>query len=92
VRQGESITAPLAKHDIFPNMVQQMMAVGEETGALDDMLAKISEFYDDEVTATTEALTSLLEPLMIAFLGAIVGSMIVAMYLPIFKVFDLING
>ena len=91
VRNGESLSAPLANHAVFPPMVVQMMAVGEDTGALDDMLHKISEFYDQEVEATTEALTSLIEPLMIAFLGGIVGAMIVAMYMPIFKVFDLIK-
>jgi type IV pilus assembly protein PilC len=91
VRQGESITAPLSKHSVFPPMVVQMMAVGEDTGALDGMLHKISEFYDQEVEATTEALTALIEPLMIAFLGGIVGSMIVALYMPIFKIFDLIK-
>ena len=91
VRSGESITAPLSKHSVFPPMVVQMMAVGEDTGALDAMLHKISEFYDQEVEATTEALTALIEPLMIAFLGGIVGSMIVALYMPIFKIFDLIK-
>ncbi len=91
VRNGESLTAPLAHHKVFPPMVVQMMSVGEDTGALDEMLHKISEFYDQEVEATTEALTSLIEPLMIAFLGGIVGAMIIAMYMPIFKVFDLIN-
>ena len=91
VRTGESLTAPLSKHDVFPDMVVQMLTVGEETGALDSMLAKISEFYDDEVEATTESLTALLEPVMIAFLGAIIGSMIVALYMPIFKIFTLIN-
>lgn len=91
VRTGESLTAPLAKHPVFPPMVVQMMAVGEETGALDTMLAKIAEFYDQEVESTTESLTALIEPLMIAFLGAIVGSMIVALYMPIFKIFDLIK-
>ena len=91
VRNGESLSAPLANHAVFPPMVVQMMAVGEDTGALDDMLHKTSEFYDQEVEATTEALTSLIEPLMIAFLGGIVGAMIVAMYMPIFKVFDLIK-
>ncbi len=91
VRSGETLTGPLTKHPVFPAMVVQMMAVGEETGALDGMLGKISEFYDQEVEATTEALTALIEPLMIAFLGAVVGSMIVAMYMPIFKIFDLIN-
>jgi type IV pilus assembly protein PilC len=91
VRQGESLTAPLAQHAVFPPMIVQMMAVGEDTGALDEMLHKISQFYDQEVEATTEALTSLIEPLMIAFLGGMVGSMIIALYMPIFKVFDLIE-
>lgn len=91
VRKGESITSPLTEHAIFPPMVVQMMAVGEDTGALDAMLGKISEFYDQEVEATTESLTALMEPLMIAFLGGIVGGMIVALYMPIFKIFELIE-
>jgi len=91
VRNGESITGPLSGHAVFPPMVVQMMAVGEDTGALDAMLHKISEFYDTEVEATTEALTALIEPLMIAFLGGIIGSMIIALYMPIFKIFDLIK-
>ncbi|GAB3466656.1 type II secretion system F family protein [Kineococcus endophyticus] len=92
VRSGRPLAAPLAEHAVFPAMVVQMMSVGEDTGALDAMLYKISEFYDQEVEATTEALTSLIEPIMIAFLGGIVGAMIVAMYLPIFKVMDLVQG
>jgi len=91
VRQGESMTAPLTRHDVFPPMLVQMMAVGEDTGALDAMLHKISEFYDQEVEATTESLTALIEPLMIGFLGGIVGAMIIALYMPIFKIFDLIK-
>jgi len=91
VRTGETIAGPLKHHEVFPAMVVQMMAVGEDTGALDQMLMKISQFYDQEVEATTESLTALIEPLMIAFLGAVVGSMIVAMYMPIFKIFDLIK-
>ena len=91
VRKGESLSGPLANHWIFPPMVVQMLAVGEDTGALDTMLHKISDFYDQEVEATTEALTSLIEPLMIAVLGSIIGAMIVALYMPIFKVFDLIK-
>jgi len=91
VRNGESLTEPLSKHDIFPPMVTQMLSVGEDTGALDTMLHKISDFYDQEVEATTEQLTALIEPLMIAVLGALVGSMIVALYMPIFKIFDLIK-
>jgi type IV pilus assembly protein PilC len=72
-------------------MVVQMLAVGEDTGAMDTMLAKISDFYDDEVEATTEALTSLIEPLMIAVLGGVIGAMIIALYMPIFSVFALIK-
>ncbi len=91
VRSGESLTRPLTEHPVFPPMVVQMMAVGEDTGALDTMLMKIADFYDQEVEATTESLTALIEPLMIAFLGTVVGAMIVALYMPIFKVFDLIE-
>ena len=91
VRRGESVAGPLGEHAVFPPMVVQMISSGEETGAIDQMLQKISEFYDDEVESTTEALTALIEPLMIAFLGLIVGSMIIALYMPIFKVFDLIG-
>lgn len=91
VKAGESISGPLASHEVFPPMVVHMMASGEETGALDEMLGKIGEFYDQEVEATTESLTALIEPLMIAFLGGVVGSMIVALYLPIFKIFDMIK-
>ena len=91
VKQGEPLSKRLEDHEVFPAMVVQMMAVGEETGALDEMLDKIADFYDQEVEATVDALTSLIEPLMIAVLGAIVGSMIVALYMPIFGVFNLIN-
>ena len=91
VRSGESLTGPLANHEIFPPMVVQMMAVGEDVGALDDMLAKISEFYDQEVEATTESLTALIEPLMIGFLGGMVGSMVIALYMPMFKIYDLVK-
>lgn len=91
VRTGNSLAGPLAVHPIFPPMVVQMIAVGEDTGALDQMLEKIAEFYDQEVESTTEALTSLIEPLMIGVLGGIVGVMIIAMYMPIFGIFDLIN-
>ena len=91
VRSGKSLSGPLAQHDVFPAMVVQMMAVGEDTGALDEMLEKIAEFYDQEVESTTEQLTSLIEPIMIVFLGAIVGSMIIALYMPIFKIFELVG-
>ena len=91
VRRGEPLTGPLAKHEVFPSMVTQMMAVGEDSGSLETMLEKISEFYDQEVEATTEQLTSLIEPIMILGIGIIVGGMIVALYLPIFNVFELIQ-
>jgi type IV pilus assembly protein PilC len=88
VRQGRTIAAPLALEPIFPSMVTQMIAVGEDSGALETMLEKIADFYDSEVQSNTEALTSLIEPLMIAFLGVVLGGMIVALYLPIFDIFN----
>lgn len=91
VRQGTGIAKPLTEHPVFPDMVVQMIAVGEDTGALDAMLAKIADFYDQEVEATTEQLMSLIEPIMIMVLGFVVGGMIIAMYLPIFKIFELVN-
>lgn len=91
VRSGESMASPLTRHPIFPPMVVQMIAVGEDTGQIDEMLDKVSDFYDQEVESTTEALTSLIEPIMIAVLGGIVGSMIIALYMPMFAIFDLIK-
>ena len=91
VRSGESMAAPLARYEVFPPMVVQMIGVGEDTGALDAMLDKVSDFYDQEVESTTESLTALIEPLMIAVLGGIVGAMVVALYMPMFKIFDLIK-
>ena len=91
VAAGESVAGPLARHEVFPAMVVQMIGSGEETGAMDQMLHRIAAFYDEEVEATTEALTSLIEPLMIAGLGLVVGGMIVALYMPIFSVFELIG-
>ncbi len=86
---GDTIAGPLQKSEVFPPMVISMIAVGEQTGGLDEMLSKIADFYDDEVDAAVSALLSLLEPVMIVFLGVVVGGMIVAMYLPIF---DLVNA
>ncbi|MDY1005289.1 type II secretion system F family protein [Curtobacterium sp. CFBP9011] len=91
VRKGESIAAPLEKETVFPAMVSQMIAVGEDAGSLEVMLEKIAEFYDNEVETTTDALTSLIEPLLIAFLGVVVGGMIVALYLPIFQITSLVK-
>jgi type IV pilus assembly protein PilC len=91
VRSGQSLTGPLAKHSVFPPMVVQMMAVGEDTGALDVMLDKVADFYDDEVESTTEQLTSLIEPIMIVGIGSIVGGMIIALYMPIFSIYGAIQ-
>jgi type IV pilus assembly protein PilC len=91
VRAGTGIAKPLADHPIFPAMVVQMISVGEDTGALDTMLHKIADFYDQEVTATTEQLMALIEPIMIVVLGGLVGGMIIALYLPIFSIFELIK-
>jgi type IV pilus assembly protein PilC len=86
---GDTISAPLAKSNVFPPMVISMIAVGEQTGGLDEMLSKIADFYDEEVDAAVSGLLSLMEPIMIVFLGVVVGGMVVAMYLPIF---DMINA
>ena len=86
---GETIAAPLQKSNVFPPMVISMIAVGEQTGGLDEMLSKIADFYDEEVDAAVCNLLSLLEPVMIVFLGVVVGGMVVAMYLPIF---DMVNA
>ncbi len=91
VRKGESIAVPLDREPVFPKMVSQMVAVGEDAGSLEVMLEKISLFYDNEVEATTESLTALIEPLLIAFLGVVVGGMIVALYLPIFEITSLVK-
>jgi len=86
---GETISAPLQKSQVFPPMVISMIAVGEQTGGLDEMLSKIADFYDEEVDAAVSGLLALMEPIMIVFLGVVVGGMVVAMYLPIF---DMINA
>jgi len=91
VKQGESLAKPLGRHAIFPPMVVQMLAVGEETGAIDTMLEKVAAFYDDEVTAAVDALTSLIEPLMIFVVGGAVGLAVIALYLPMFNVINLIK-
>jgi type IV pilus assembly protein PilC len=91
VRRGESIAKPLLAEPFFPQMVTQMIAVGEDAGSMEIMLEKVATFYDDDVEATTEALTSLIEPLLIAFLGVVVGGMIVCLYLPIFQITSLIH-
>ena len=83
VKQGESISGPLGKSEVFPVMVVRMIAIGEETGELEEMLMKIADFYEKEVDAAVDGLTSLIEPLIIAFLGIVIGGIVVAMFLPI---------
>ena len=91
VKRGEPLSRRLEEHKVFPPMVVQMMAVGEETGALDEMLDKIADFYDQEVEATVNALTSLIEPLLIVVMGVVIGGMIISLYLPMFDVINLIK-
>ena len=91
ISEGKTIAEPLLESGIFPPMVVQMIAVGEATGALDAMLSKIADFYDDEVDAAVDAMTALLEPFMMVFLGGVVGGMIIAMYLPIFKMASVVG-
>ncbi|RPJ60169.1 MAG: type II secretion system F family protein, partial [Acidobacteria bacterium] len=85
IERGETVSAPLKETKVFPPMVTQMIGVGEATGALDTMLAKIADFYEEEVDVAVAGLLTLLEPVMIAFLGGIVGGIVIAMYLPIFS-------
>ena len=92
IAEGQTIAEPLAETDIFPGMVIQMISVGEATGALDTMLEKIADFYDDEVDTAVEALTSMLEPMLMVFLGGSIGGLVIAMYLPIFKMAGAIGG
>lgn len=92
VKRGESLAGPLSRHDIFPPMVTHMIAVGEETGALDTMLSKVADFYDNEVDDTVSALTSLIEPLLIVVMGLAVGGILIALYLPMFNIANLIQN
>lgn len=91
-KKGESMSRPLEDHPVFPPMVTQMMAVGEETGALDTLLRKVATFYEQEVERTVEALTSLLEPLLIVVLGSAVGAMVVSLYMPMFNIIKLVGN
>ena len=91
IKEGETIAKPLSESSIFPSMLVQMIAVGEETGALDAMLNKIADFYDEEVSTAVEGLTSIIEPIMMATLGVIVGGMVIALYMPMFQVITLVQ-
>jgi type IV pilus assembly protein PilC len=91
ISEGKTISEPLQESEVFPGMVTQMIAVGEETGAMETMLSKIADFYDEEVDTAVDALTSLLEPVMMVFLGGSIGGLLIAMYLPIFKIAETIG-
>lgn len=91
IKEGETIAKPLAADKVFPPMVVQMIAIGEETGALDGMLSKIADFYDEEVSNMVDALTSIIEPLMIIVMGLIIGGIIVSLYMPMFQIISLIK-
>ena len=91
VKRGGTIAAPLKEAPVFPGMVVHMLGVGEETGALEHMLTKIADFYEEQVEAAVKSLTSILEPIMLVFVGGIVGFIVISMYLPLFKVYDQIK-
>jgi type IV pilus assembly protein PilC len=91
IERGESISAALAKHPIFPNMIIRMITAGEQTGKIDNMLERISDFLDEEIETTLSGLTSLIEPILIVFLGVVVGGMVICMFLPIFKMAEIVG-
>ena len=91
VEEGKTISAPLAETKVYPPMVCQMISVGEQTGALDQMLSKIADFYEDEVDTAVGGLMKLIEPIMIVILGVIIGTIVIAMYLPMFSMFSKIG-
>jgi type IV pilus assembly protein PilC len=88
VRVGQQMSGPLARHPLFPNMVVQMLEVGEETGQITEMLDKVADFYDHEVETATESLTSAMEPLLVVLLGAVIGTMVICLYLPMFSIYQ----
>jgi type IV pilus assembly protein PilC len=92
IEEGRTIVDPLKECGVFPNMVTQMIGVGEATGAMDNMLRKIADFYEDEVDAATKDLLTLLEPLMIAFLGVAVGGIVISLYMPLFAMIAKLSG
>jgi type IV pilus assembly protein PilC len=91
VRNGDTLAEPLARAEVFPAMVTRMIAVGEKTGALEGMLMKISEFYDAEVRAMVDSLTSLIEPILIGMMGIVVGGIVIALFMPILQLSSLVS-
>ncbi len=92
VRQGEPIAVPLSKSKVFPPMVTRMISIGEQTGKLEQMLGKVADFYDEQVDAAVSGLTSMIEPLVISFLGVVIGGIVISLFLPIFKITELLSG
>jgi type IV pilus assembly protein PilC len=92
IEQGESISGALGKHQIFPAMIVRMMTAGEQTGKIDAMLERVADFLDEEIDTTLAGLTSLIEPILIVFLGVVIGGIVVCMFLPIFKMSQIINA
>lgn len=91
IERGESISAAIGKHPVFPQMIVRMITAGEQTGKIDNMLERVSDFLDEEIETTLSGLTSLIEPILIVFLGVVVGGMVICMFLPIFKMADIVN-
>ncbi len=92
IREGENITTPLMRAKVFPPLVVRMISVGEQTGELEKMLTKIADFYDDQVDAAVSGITSLIEPLIIAFLGIVIGGIVICMFMPIFQLSTLVGN
>jgi len=92
IERGEGISAALSKHPVFPTMIIRMMTAGEQTGKIDTMLEKVADFLDEEIETILSGLTSLIEPLLIVFLGVVVGGIVICMFLPIFKLSDLVSN
>jgi type IV pilus assembly protein PilC len=92
IERGEGISAALSKHPIFPAMVTRMMSAGEQTGNIDSMLERVANFLDEEIEGTLSGLMSLIEPMLIVFLGVVIGGMVVCMFLPIFNLANIVNG
>jgi type IV pilus assembly protein PilC len=91
IERGETISAALSKHPVFPTMIIRMITAGEQTGKIDAMLERVSDFLDEEIETTLSGLTSLIEPILIVFLGIVVGGMVICMFLPIFKMSEIVN-
>ena len=92
IERGEGISAALAKHPVFPTMIIRMLSAGEQTGNIDTMLERVADFLDEEIETTLSGLMSLIEPLLIVFLGVVIGGMVICMFLPIFNLANIVNG